>query len=1512
MSKNNIEAIYPLSPLQEGLLFHTLYAPTSGTYFEQLDFTLLGRLNISAFKQAWQHVIDHHPILRTLFVWERRDKPLQVVRQQVALPWEQQDWRDAAPAGQQHRLERFLAADRAQGFDLGQAPLMRLSLLQMAEVNYHFIWSFHHLLLDGWSSSLVLKELFAAYEALSRGERPQARQSRPYRDYIIWLQQQDLARAEAFWRQTLQGFTTPTPLQVNRVHTNQLSLEHAYAEQQQHLPATTRAALQALARQQQVTLNTLIQAAWALLLSRYSGETDVIFGATLAGRPADLVGVEEMVGLFINTLPVRVQVNPHMPLLGWLKTLQSQQAEARQYDYAPLAQIQRWSELSPGQALFESLLVFENFPVNDADKTQHGDIAIGDIRFYEKTNYPLTLMVVPGAELWLQASYNSHYFEAETISRLLGHLQTLLEGMAAQPEAHLAELPLLTEAERQQILITWNDTYVDYPHQGLCLHQLFEQQVEQTPDAVAVVFEDQRLTYQELNRRANQLAHYLRRLGVGPEVRVGICMERSLEMVVSLYAILKAGGAYVPLDPTYPPERLAFMLQDAQTSILLTQERLAPTLPGHQAKVITLEAGWQTINQESTQNLTTGVTEQNLAYVIYTSGSTGQPKGAMNSHRAIRNRLLWMQEAYRLNRSDAVLQKTPFSFDVSVWEFFWPLLTGARLVVARPEGHKDPAYLVEVIVEQQITTLHFVPSMLQVFVEAEYLDRLRSLRRVICSGEALPYHLQERFFARLPEPVELHNLYGPTEAAVDVTYWACQRGSQQQTVPIGRPIANIQIYLLDPHMQPVPVGVPGELYIGGVGLARGYLNRPELTAEKFIPNPFNTHKKLRMTLAPARSAGENEELGIEIENTNLNQPDFSFLIFNSSLLYKTGDLARYLSDGNIEFLGRLDHQVKIRGFRIELGEIETTLAQHPGISEVVVIDQEDNPGDKRLVAYFVAAQESGPDSQELRTLLKAKLPEYMIPAAFVRLAAIPLTPNGKLNRWVLPAPDAGRPNLEKNYVAPRSDVEKLLANIWADVLKIERVGLYDDFFELGGHSLLATQLIFRIREAFQVELPLRYLFESANIAGLAQVLTHIRQGTAEAALHSTARLDLNQEATLDAAIQPGLLPPRPVTEAGTIFLTGATGFLGAFLLYELLHQTGATIHCLVRAADIEAGRQRVQKQLGAYLLWDPAFNSRIVPVIGDLAQPYLGLARDQFRALAGQLDLIYHNGASINFVYPYHKLRPTNVLGTQEVLRLAAQDHAIPIHYISTISIFDSLAYFNHNKQTVIAENEELRHGEDLLTGYAQSKWVAEKLVLAARARGLPISIYRPGVVAGDSRTGAWNTDDFTCRFIKGCIQLGYTYDLDEMLQLTPVDFASKAIVYLSQQPGSQGQIFHLLTPYRVHQHQVDDWLRAAGYSLEQLSYQQWRETLIQVTSRSPEHALYPLLPLFIERVPNTEGLTVPELFTQDREPHYNRQNLARGLAGTDIICPPIDAELFSVYLSYFIRTGFLPAPARR
>jgi amino acid adenylation domain-containing protein len=1065
----DLEDIYPLSPMQKGMLFHSELSPETGVYFEQFSWRLRGELNAEALRQVWQQVTDRHPVLRTSFDWEQLDRPMQLVHRRVEVPWEQQDWRRLSEREQSIRLQTLLETDRRRGFALGSPPLFRLALLRMAENEHCLVWSHHHLLLDGWSSSLLLAEVFRCYQAFCQGRLPSLPPARPYRDYISWLQRQNLARAEAYWRQTLQGFQTLTRLRVERSSPKTLDSEPDYADEEVYLSPQATERLQSVAQRERLTLHTFAQGAWAMLLSQYSGETDIVFGTTVSGRSPDIPGVESMIGLFINTLPTRVRVPADQTVIFWLRQLQDQQAEAREYDFAPLSDIQDWSDVPRDTPLFETIFVFENDAL-DRVLEQHragrqkGSLELVEFRAFERTNYPLTAGAAPGPQLFLGLSYDRRRFDAVAIRRMLGHWQTLLEGMVARPNAPLRDVPMLTDAERHTMLVEWNRTEADFPRHR-CIHELFAEQAARAPEAVAVACGEDHLKYRELDVQANRLGHYLRRLGVGPEVCVGICVERSLEMVVGVLGILKAGGAYVPLDPDYPPDRLDWLVADSQVKVVLTQQRLGERLAGHGLRLLCLDGDATALSPESTEPPESCVTPGNLAYVIYTSGSTGRPKGVQIEHRSLVSYIAAVCDELTLGPADRMLQFSTLSFDSAVDEIFTSLVRGAQLILCSQTMLESVSEFARGCHKLGVTNLDLPTAYWHELCADAGLNDLATcdtLRVVYIGGErALP----ERFRAwrkRMPKSVRLVNGYGPTECTVVATLCDLSAMSEETAcageVPIGRPIRNVQAYVLDRDGNPVQVGVPGELYLGGVNVARGYLHRPDTTAERFLPDPFGDKPGAR--------------------------------------LYRTGDLVRWREGGYLEFLGRIDHQVKVRGFRIELPEIEAALMQHPEVRETVVVAREDSPGDKYLVAYVVPQERSVVALDQLRGFLQQKLPGYMVPAVYVTLAALPLTPNGKVNRQALPAPERAGATRDQPFVAPRTPLEEVLAGIWSEVLKLERVGVHDNFFELGGDSLLSLRIVGRIRSTLQVEMPLRTLFEAPTVAGVAAAL---RQDAAKGA-----------------------------------------------------------------------------------------------------------------------------------------------------------------------------------------------------------------------------------------------------------------------------------------------------------------------------------------------------------------------------------------------------------------------------
>jgi surfactin family lipopeptide synthetase C len=1496
MNKKNIENIYPMTPMQQGILFHTLNAPETGLYVIQSSYRFNNQINLVAFKQAWQQVINQHPILRTSFHWQQYKEPFQVVHKQVELPW--REWR----LGEQ--LETWLEKDRKEGFNLNQAPLMRLSLIHLDNDTYQFIWSCHHLILDGWSTALILKQVLDSYQALSQGHIIPLKPSRPYGDYVAWLRSQDLSQAKAYWQKTLKGFTTPTPLEMGKwevlkdilcpcgtaSHNGEIG---KWGEESGKLSLETTAALKSLAKENRLTVNTILQGAWALLLSRYSGEDDVVFGATYSGRPPNLVGSESMVGLFINTLPVRVKVPANQSHIPWLQHLQSQQTEAQQYEYTPLTQVQQWSDVPKDLQLFESILVFENYPV-DASLGEFGiEMEIEETQSIESTNYPLAISAGLNNELSLEILYDRARFDTATVKRILAHLQHLLEQFITYPEANLSDLSILTREEKQQILIDWNNKQANYRN-NLCIHQLFEQQAAKTPDAVAVISEQEQLTYQELNQRAQELANYLQSIGVKPEAIIGICLERSPEIIIAILAILKAGGAYLPLDSAYPQQRLDYILENTKISIIVTQTHLQATIKScvtateNNIQIICLDRNLpsiptpiQTFHETSLHETSLQIPNpDNLAYVIYTSGSTGKPKGVAIAHSSLVNFAQAAVAEYEINNCDKILQFASLSFDASVEEIYPCLIAGGTLVLRSEEMGYSPSLLLEKCRDYGITILD-LPTAFWHLLTAELeqnpqLQLPQSIRLVIIGGEAVNPHKVSTWNRLVGNSCQLINTYGPTETTVvATTYKIPQQIDNLSTIPIGKPLPNVQTYILDKNLQPVPIGVPGEIYVGGAGLAQGYLNNPELTAEKFINvgaiRGFVGALCLR-------------QLSLRLLCKRKRETPLQ-----GGKLYKTGDKARYLPDGNIEFLGRIDNQVKIRGFRVELGEIETLLNQNSRVKQAVVVLKQDVNNEDKLIAYLVLKENNTDKAIAFRSFLQKQLPEYAIPSAFIFLDKFPLTINGKIDCDSLPTPDLVNSEIKPDFVAPRTANEQQMVEIWQEVLGVSQVGIYDNFFELGGHSLLIVRLFTQIHKIFKIDLPFQFLFDAPVLINFVEKLESFkRQEETE-----KQSLDLNKEAVLDSDISLQDHQFNYPDKINNIFLTGATGFLGSFLLAELLQQTEANIYCLVRAASEEAGKQKIEQSLVNYLLWQDGFSKRIIPVIGDLSQACLGLSAVKFQSLARSLDVIYHNGAWVHHAMPYSTLKSANVLGTQEVLRLASTEKIKPVHFISTISVFSGV---NNSTSQIISEATKIDDFTAPEGGYVQTKWVADKLVTLGRDRGLPVTIYRPGGISGDSKTGVFNPNDFLYRLLIGCIELGAIPQGDVLDSLMPVDYVSRAIVTLSLQSESVGKAFHLASRDRLNFNILTNLIHDFGYELKEVDREQWEAKLTDISENQPEHSLYPLISL----LSSTEDVAnAPPL-------QFDCQNTLQALANTKISCPAMNEKLLRTYLSYLHNNGFL------
>ncbi|MEB3219801.1 MAG: amino acid adenylation domain-containing protein [Nostocales cyanobacterium 94392] len=1926
MQKEQLEG-FKLSPHQKHLWL-LQQNESQLPYRVQCAITITGNLNIDVLKTVLKNVINQYEILRTNFhCLPGMTVPLQVIAETsdicinkyinefnfIGLPQEEQE----------NKIESLFAELKGRPFQLEKDLPLQIYIITLSPTKYILMLSLSALIADTFTLKVLLKKISSSYVACL-GDKHILDEPMQYADIAQWqnelLESKESELGKEYWRKqdvslidNVKLWFENKQIAISPFQPEYLSLNigNDFIKQ-----------IESITKIYKVNNSDFLLACWLILLWKITRQSDIFIGITGDGRKYE--ELNQALGLLSKHLPHFYHLEAEFKFSEILKKVHKLVNNAYEWQEYFI-----WQETVNSQSFCPISFEFEEYPELSA-----GNLSFSLYNQYsciDKFKIKLTCLL-QSDNLIAQFYFDSKLYNLQDIKTLSEQFQNLLASAIQNPESSIARLNILGDRQRQQLLIELNNTQKQYP-QDKCIHQIFEEQAEQTPDKIAVVFEEQQLTYYELNTRANQLANYLQSQGVKPEVLVGVYLERSLEIVIALLAILKAGGAYLPLDPALPPEGLAYRLQDAQVPVILTQGALVKKIPDLKTQIVSLDTNWEVIAQERTSKPNNFVTTKNLVYVLFTSGSTGKPKGVAVEHQQLVNYVNAIKERLNLSVCNRFATVSTFAADLGNTVIFPALCTGGCLYLVSPEYASNPEVLADYFHRHSIDCLKIVPSHLSGLLTSSDAAKILPRKRLILGGEASSWKLIEQIQQLAPECL-IFNHYGPTEATVGVLTYPIKLEETidySGNVPLGRPIANTQIYILDSLLQPVPIGVPGELYLGGAGVARCYLNRPELTNEKFISNPF----------------GETQEIGF------------------GQRLYKTGDLARYLPDGNIEFLGRIDNQVKIHGFRIELGEIESALRRHSNIRETVVLAREDTPGNKCLVAYVVAEKQFIPTTAELRDFLQDKLPSYMVPSTFIRLKALPLLPNGKVNRQGLPAPDS-RSDLADNFVAPRTTAEKTLATIWARILKLEIVGIYHNFFELGGDSILSMQIIAKANQA-GLQLTPKQFFEHQTIAGLAAiavnnkvieaeqglvtgsvpltpiqrwffeqnfpqmhhwnqaVLLEVRQalsplllaqavkqllkhhdalrlryncyGTdtqqvnsefdevvpftlfdlstlaerelksaisnAATTLHTSLNLNnspllrvalfdlgtgksqrlliiihhlvidgiswrvlledlqtayqqlsqgeaivlppkttsfkhwaqrlqeytqsqvipqelnywltkiprqtvrlpvdffdgdntvalaesisvtLSQEETqtllqkvsatyqtqindvlltvlikavekwigvrsllvdleghgreeifddvdlsrtlgwfstifpvfLDiretngiesaleaiktqlrsipnrgigygllrylggeeaAALQgcipkaeirfnylgqsdqlfgdsslfiraeestetersllskrsylidvtgivtggqlqinwtyskaihhratierlaesfmeqlqeiiahcqsfkteehPSVLSAIPsVTQTETsmatskitlevlnaeavldstiraetsfeypnqpshIFLTGATGFVGAFLLYELLQQTNANIYCLVRAANTESGKKKLQKHLESYLIWDESLSNRIIPVIGDLSEPLLGLSEQQFKVMAQKIDVIYHNAAAINLVYSYSALKATNVLGTQEILRLASQIKVKPVHYISTLSVLSSEGHAQVKK---IQELHNFSHSQIPSGGYAQTKWVAEKLVSTAHNRGIPVSIYRLGRVSGHSKTGVCNRSDRLYRMLKGFIQMKCAPNVDTTVDMTPVDYVSKAIIHLSRQKQSLDKIFHLSNQQPIGSFELFKWIREFGYSLLPMAYNQWQTELLNASESSLDNPLYPLIPFFAGT--NTEDAS--EQTSKSTELKLDCQNTTDGLANTSIVCPPVDAKLLNTYFSYLIQSGFFDPP---
>jgi len=1041
----NVSDIYPLSPLQHGLLFQTLLHPQSVAYREQLSVTLKGNLNTGLFKQAWKNVIAKYDILRTAFLWDELEQPMQVVLNEVGIQWDEQSWTSRSAENSNASIKQFLKQDMATPFAFEKAPLMRFTLRQLPDNNYFFCWTHHHILMDGWCLPIIVREVFDNYEGLAAGEVLRSTPVKPYKNFIKWLNSKDENEATAWWTNYLKGIQNSTPIATDFFNAKE-SNDHTMGECGIELDAALENKLKQFSKDEGVTLNILVHAAWSFLVSRYTGNEDVIFGATVAGRPPELDGVEKMVGLFINSVPVRTQVDNTKQVGEWLQELQTAQLERDNYTYTSLAKISECAGLEGSQALFDSLIIFENYPLDKSVDSGLKGISIEEVDFVEQTHYPITLMVVPGEALTFKISYNDSKFAAASIERMLQHLQQIVSSFTAGKAQTLGEISMTSEQEMQTLLGNSSSGAPIVDVIEPMVHR-FVAQANAEPQAIALQFEQENYTYEEINLRSNQLANHIVGEGFNKGDLVAVCLDRSPELIIALLAIMKAGGAYLPLDPSFPAERLNYMIKDAKASFILTESKYRE-LWQTQGELLVLEDAKTAIAKCGFEPLNTQVQNSDLAYVIYTSGSTGQPKGVMVSHGALGNFLASMEQKPGIGSEDVLLAVTTVSFDIAGLEIFLPLVSGATLALLVDEVAGDPVQLIAAIENIQPTIMQATPTTWQMLVKNGW-DGNENLK-VLSGGEATPNALAE---VLVEQNQSLWNMYGPTET----TIWsgALQIDTEKHLgangyLKVGGAIANTNLYVLDEHLTPVPAGVAGEVYIGGKGLAQGYLGRAELTAERFVNDPFS-------------------------EKTNRN-------------MYRTGDLAKWTADGTLLFLGRLDHQVKVRGFRIEVGEIESLMKAMSGIAEAVVTAGKDHQQNDCLLGYVELKEGHSIAAAEIGNALRTKLPNYMIPSLFTFLESMPTTPNGKTDRKALVPNWGNQTTTQAQYQAPVNELQKAVHAIWCDVLGHAQISITDNFFSIGGHSLLATQCISRVRHEFEVDFPLKQLFDHPDIASFAIAL----------------------------------------------------------------------------------------------------------------------------------------------------------------------------------------------------------------------------------------------------------------------------------------------------------------------------------------------------------------------------------------------------------------------------------------
>ncbi len=1430
---------YPLSFAQQRMWFVQQMHPGNAAYHVYTVARMHGPFDLEILDVALTTVVNRHDALRTTFRTVD-GTPCQMVGPAWAHVLTVTDL-SAVQSSQHDSASRRIALEESRRpFDLATGPLLRIHVIRLSPTEHVWIENFHHLIVDDWSMRIITSEWMAVYTDLKAGRRPSLPPLRiQFPDFAAWqrqmLQGAALARELAYWQQQLAG--APPVLQLAEDRERPDEQTFAGAQRQYVLPASLAERLTRWGASHNATLFMTLLTAYYITLSAYSNQPDILVGSPIAGRTHP--DAEPIVGCCIGVVVLRGVLSADVTCARMLAQVRTTCLGAYAHPEPPLEELMKALAIQRDprrNSIFQTLFAVLNTPLDVS--LAFADITVDRAEFHNQaTKIDLSLTAVDMREgLVILLDYCTGLFEEQTIDRMAATFVRTLEAMLEGPDERVEDLVLVDGEQRAQI-DRWNGLAAGEAEPDDCVYERIERRAAETPDAVAVQIESECLTYAELDARANRFARYLIDRGMGPEVIAGVCLPRSVDLIVAIIGILKTGGAYLPIDPSLPADRTAFMLADSGAALLVTSESVARELPAIGTPMVSLDAVRTVIETYPPASPGVVAHSRNIAYVIYTSGSTGRPKGVAVEHLALSAYVRHAIELYAITASDRVLQFASMGFDAMVEEVYPSLVAGGTVVLRNDDVLASADAFVSACARWNITVLT-LPTAFWSRVVAE-LSTLGACfpsctRLVILGGEQATLPSVQRWQRGVGGSAGLINTYGPTEATVIVTSWPLSAGHARTLgkVPIGRPLGHVALQIVSRTGRQVPIGAAGELSIAGDALARGYLNRPDLTAEKFTPNPYG---------APG------------------------------SRMYRTGDLTRYMPDGNVEFLGRIDRQVKIRGFRVEPGELEAAIARHPAVLEAAVLPRQDPGTTDRLAAYIVARQ-APPGASSLRAFLKESLPDYMIPAAFYEVDAIPRNASGKVDPQALA--DRGRvlADAEHTRVAPRTPAEARLAAIWAEVLGLREVGVHDDFYDLGGHSLLIAQLLSRVQGALGASISLRAFLHVPTVAGMADAITET-----PAPPPPRPPVILAVEASLAPEISAGARVWEP-RASSTVLLTGATGFLGAHLLHELLRRGCTTIYALVRCRDDGDGRARLRANQARYDRWDEAYDDRIVVVPGDLAQRYFGMEPERFDDLAARLDAVYHNGAMVDTLSPYRALRAANVGGTHEALRLASRGRLKRLHYVSTMAV----AGFEGRSEVPA----------DSSSGYEQSKWVAEELVRRAGAAGLPVTIFRPAMIAGDTRTGGCNAADSFYRFVRGCVAFGTYPDVEMSFDLAPVDFVARQIADLSVQDSSIAQTFHIEPERPLTLGELAACLTASGLPVRAEDYHRWRSRLAQV---DVGHPLAPLAPMFDAHEPR---------FAPDASP-------AAAAAGVVAVrCPAATAALIETYTDYLSRRGLLQRPA--